>query len=200
MHRVGPACVLLLVEGGEHPLCSMGVDLEGARQQSVRHRLALGEHPRGEVVCARLFCHCECDRAVFVFGFVFVFVSVFASASSPYWSGLRCGRREASTTRGQVLASPHLCLTRARFRTRTRTRTTTPSTRARLSLDKKQDAMSAGEDDDVELQRASASLVADFVHLLPHLLRKRRHGLVPVKLMHKACSLVRPACNEGRMC
>jgi hypothetical protein len=51
--------------------------------------------------------------------------------------------------------------------------------------------MSAGEDDDVKLQRASASLIADFERLLPRLLRKRSNGLVPVKLMHGACSLVR---------
>jgi hypothetical protein len=51
--------------------------------------------------------------------------------------------------------------------------------------------MSTGEDDDVKLQRASATLVADFTHLLPHLLRKRKNGLVPVALMHRACTLVR---------
>jgi hypothetical protein len=50
--------------------------------------------------------------------------------------------------------------------------------------------MSAGDDDDVKLQRASVSLIADFEHLLPRLLRKRKHGLVPVGLMHQACSLV----------
>lgn len=52
------------------------------------------------------------------------------------------------------------------------------------------DQMSTGEDDDIKLQRAAASLIANFARLLPHLLRKRKHGLVPVKLMHKACSLV----------
>jgi len=51
--------------------------------------------------------------------------------------------------------------------------------------------MTAGEDDDVKLQRASASLLTDFEHVLPRLLRKRKHGLVPVGLMHRACSLVR---------
>ncbi|KAH4400467.1 hypothetical protein HBH92_234040 [Parastagonospora nodorum] len=52
--------------------------------------------------------------------------------------------------------------------------------------------MSAGEDDDVKLQRASASLITDFEHILPRLLRKRKHGLVPVGVMHKACSLIEP--------
>lgn len=51
--------------------------------------------------------------------------------------------------------------------------------------------MSTGEDDDVKLQRASGALITDFEHILPRLLRKRKHGLVPVGLMHKACSLVR---------
>jgi hypothetical protein len=51
--------------------------------------------------------------------------------------------------------------------------------------------MSAGDDDDVKLQRASASLIADFERLLPRLLHKRKHGLVTVKLMHQACYLVR---------
>jgi hypothetical protein len=51
--------------------------------------------------------------------------------------------------------------------------------------------MSAGDDDDVKLQRASASLIADFERLLPRLLHKRKHGLVTVKLMHLACYLVR---------
>jgi hypothetical protein len=53
--------------------------------------------------------------------------------------------------------------------------------------------MSAGEDDDVKLQRASASLIADFEALLPRLLKKRNHDSIPVKLMWKACSLVRRA-------
>jgi hypothetical protein len=51
--------------------------------------------------------------------------------------------------------------------------------------------MSTSDDDDVKLQQASASLIADFNHLLPRLLRKRKNNLVPVGLMHKACSLVR---------
>jgi hypothetical protein len=51
--------------------------------------------------------------------------------------------------------------------------------------------MSAGEDDDVKLQRASASLIADFERLLPRLLHKRKHGLITVKLMSHACLLVR---------
>jgi hypothetical protein len=55
--------------------------------------------------------------------------------------------------------------------------------------------MSTGEDDDVKLQRASAALIADFERLLPHLLRKRRNGLVTVKLMHAACCLVRFPCG-----
>ena len=50
--------------------------------------------------------------------------------------------------------------------------------------------MSTGEDDDVKLQRASTSLIADFTHLLPRLLRKRKHDSIPVKLMDQACSLV----------
>lgn len=50
--------------------------------------------------------------------------------------------------------------------------------------------MSAGEDDDVKLQQASASLITDFDRLLPLLLRKRKDDLVPVGLMHKACLLV----------
>ncbi|KAG9193115.1 hypothetical protein G6011_03150 [Alternaria panax] len=60
--------------------------------------------------------------------------------------------------------------------------------------------MSAGEDDDLKLQRASASLLSDLERLLPRLLRKRQHGasLAPVRQhvratdMHKACSLVEP--------
>ncbi|CAN9243043.1 unnamed protein product [Alternaria alternata] len=60
--------------------------------------------------------------------------------------------------------------------------------------------MSAGEDDDLKLQRASASLLSDFERLLPRLLRKRQHGatLGPLRQhvratdMHKACSLVEP--------
>ncbi|KAF2031567.1 beta-tubulin cofactor d [Setomelanomma holmii] len=52
--------------------------------------------------------------------------------------------------------------------------------------------MSAGEDDDVKLQRASASLIAEFGALLPRLLRKRKHDSVPVRLMWKACSLIEP--------
>lgn len=58
--------------------------------------------------------------------------------------------------------------------------------------------MSAGEDDDLKLQRASASLLSDFERLLPRLLRKRQHGsaLGPVRQhvrtadMYKACGLV----------
>jgi hypothetical protein len=57
--------------------------------------------------------------------------------------------------------------------------------------------MSAGEDDDVKLQRASASLIADFTSLLPHLLRKRKHGLVKTRLMYQACSLVRLLCVKA---
>ncbi|KAH8728677.1 tubulin folding cofactor D C terminal-domain-containing protein [Phaeosphaeriaceae sp. PMI808] len=52
--------------------------------------------------------------------------------------------------------------------------------------------MSTGEDDDIKLQRASASLIADFEHLLPHLLQKRKHGTIPMKLVFKACSLIEP--------
>ncbi|KAL5113975.1 hypothetical protein ACEQ8H_008157 [Pleosporales sp. CAS-2024a] len=48
------------------------------------------------------------------------------------------------------------------------------------------------DDNDVQLQRASASLLADFKRVLPRLLRRRRNGLVPVALMHKACSLIEP--------
>jgi hypothetical protein len=51
--------------------------------------------------------------------------------------------------------------------------------------------MSTGEDDDVKLQRASASLIADFERLLPRLLHKRKYGSITVKLMNHACSLVR---------
>lgn len=50
--------------------------------------------------------------------------------------------------------------------------------------------MSTGEDDDVKLQRASASLIADLEHLLPRLLRPRKDGLVASRLMHRVCSLV----------
>ncbi|KAH7395192.1 tubulin folding cofactor D C terminal-domain-containing protein [Phaeosphaeria sp. MPI-PUGE-AT-0046c] len=52
--------------------------------------------------------------------------------------------------------------------------------------------MSTGEDDDVKLLRASASLIADLDHLLPRLLRTRKHGLVTVRLMHHVCSLIEP--------
>ncbi|KAH6882251.1 tubulin folding cofactor D C terminal-domain-containing protein [Alternaria rosae] len=60
--------------------------------------------------------------------------------------------------------------------------------------------MSAGEDDDLKLQRASTSLLSDFERLLPRLLRKRQHGsaLGPVRQhvrttdMYKACSLIEP--------
>jgi hypothetical protein len=50
--------------------------------------------------------------------------------------------------------------------------------------------MSTGEDDDIKLQRASASLIADFQRLLPHLLRNPKHDSVRVALMYKACLLV----------
>ena len=58
--------------------------------------------------------------------------------------------------------------------------------------------MSAGEDDDVKLQRASASLLSDFHQLLPRLLRKRKHDGNPGQVrqqirdadMYKACILV----------
>jgi hypothetical protein len=58
--------------------------------------------------------------------------------------------------------------------------------------------MSAGEDDDLKLQRASASLLSDFNKLLPRLLRKRQHDSFPGHVrqnvrgidVYKACSLV----------
>lgn len=50
--------------------------------------------------------------------------------------------------------------------------------------------MSTADDDDVKLQRASATLIADFQHLLPHLLRNPQHDSVRVTVMHKACLLV----------
>jgi hypothetical protein len=58
--------------------------------------------------------------------------------------------------------------------------------------------MSAGEDDDLKLQRASASLLSDFERLLPRLLRKRQHGSSPgpvrqyvrITDTYKACTLV----------
>jgi hypothetical protein len=50
--------------------------------------------------------------------------------------------------------------------------------------------MSTGDDEDIQLQRASASLLADFEQLLPRLLRKRKQKSIPVKLMHAACALV----------
>ncbi|KAF1846786.1 uncharacterized protein K460DRAFT_417805 [Cucurbitaria berberidis CBS 394.84] len=60
--------------------------------------------------------------------------------------------------------------------------------------------MSAGEDDDLKLQRASALLLADFEQLLPRLLRKRNHDGTPGPVrqqvrdvdMYKACSLIEP--------
>lgn len=60
--------------------------------------------------------------------------------------------------------------------------------------------MSAGDDDDLKLQRASASLLSDFRQLLPRLLRKRKHGSVAAQVrqhvregdMHKACDLIEP--------
>jgi hypothetical protein len=59
--------------------------------------------------------------------------------------------------------------------------------------------MSTGEDDDLKLQRASASLLSDFSNLLPRLLRIRQHGSSPGPVrqqvravdVYKACSLVR---------
>lgn len=58
--------------------------------------------------------------------------------------------------------------------------------------------MSADEEDDLKLQRASASLLADFSQLLPRLLRKRCHDGTPGQIrqqvregdMYKACVLV----------
>ncbi|KAF1944354.1 hypothetical protein EJ02DRAFT_510264 [Clathrospora elynae] len=60
--------------------------------------------------------------------------------------------------------------------------------------------MSAAEDDDLKLQRASASLLSDFEKLLPRLLRKRQHGTTPGQIrqhvremdMYRACSLIEP--------
>lgn len=64
--------------------------------------------------------------------------------------------------------------------------------------------MSTGDDDDLKLQRASASLLFDFAQLLPRLLRKRNHGAVSSQLrqrvregdLNKACSLVRALDTE----
>lgn len=58
--------------------------------------------------------------------------------------------------------------------------------------------MSTAEDEDLQLQRASASLLAEFGAIIPRLLRKRKHGSDsgPVRQsvregdMFKACSLV----------
>ncbi|KAE8829742.1 hypothetical protein HRS9139_06366 [Pyrenophora teres f. teres] len=60
--------------------------------------------------------------------------------------------------------------------------------------------MSTGEDDDLKLQRASASLLSDLTKLIPRLLRKRQHGSssghvrhhVRTADMYKACSLIEP--------
>ncbi|KAI8942521.1 hypothetical protein NX059_000585 [Plenodomus lindquistii] len=60
--------------------------------------------------------------------------------------------------------------------------------------------MSTGDDDDLKLQRASATLLSDFRHLLPRLLWKRKHGSEAAQIrqhvrdgdMHKACSLIEP--------
>jgi hypothetical protein len=50
--------------------------------------------------------------------------------------------------------------------------------------------MSTGDDEDIQLQRASASLLADLEQLLPRLLRKRKQNSIPIKLMYTACALV----------
>lgn len=58
--------------------------------------------------------------------------------------------------------------------------------------------MSAAEDEDLKLQRASALLLPDLEKLLPRLLRKRQQGSTSGSVrhnvrtadMHKACSLV----------
>ncbi|KAH7398150.1 tubulin folding cofactor D C terminal-domain-containing protein [Pyrenochaeta sp. MPI-SDFR-AT-0127] len=60
--------------------------------------------------------------------------------------------------------------------------------------------MSTGDDDDLRLQRASASLLSDFGQLLPRLLRKRSHNgkLGQMRLqvrdvdLYKACALIEP--------
>ncbi|XP_014557319.1 hypothetical protein COCVIDRAFT_97412 [Bipolaris victoriae FI3] len=60
--------------------------------------------------------------------------------------------------------------------------------------------MSAAEDEDLKLQRASALLLSDLEKLLPRLLRKRQQGSTPGSVrhnvrtadMHKACSLIEP--------
>jgi hypothetical protein len=58
--------------------------------------------------------------------------------------------------------------------------------------------MSAGEDDDLKLQRASGALLSDLEKLLPRLVRRRQHGETPGKVrqlarevdMFRACALV----------
>ncbi|EMD69994.1 hypothetical protein COCSADRAFT_78095 [Bipolaris sorokiniana ND90Pr] len=60
--------------------------------------------------------------------------------------------------------------------------------------------MSAAEDEDLKLQRASALLLPDLEKLLPRLLRKRQQGSTSGSVrhnvrtadMHKACSLIEP--------
>ncbi|KAJ4368106.1 hypothetical protein N0V83_006461 [Neocucurbitaria cava] len=60
--------------------------------------------------------------------------------------------------------------------------------------------MGPGEDDDLKLQMASASLLADFNQLLPRLLRRRSRDGTPGRIrqqvrdvdMYKACALIEP--------
>jgi hypothetical protein len=99
-------------------------------------------------------------------------------------------RREESTTRSQVHASGPLCMTRVTGDLLQLPPRHLASSSSSHSCQSKTE-MSAAEDDDIKLQRASASLLSDFEQLLPRLLRKRKHDSIPARFMYTACALVR---------
>ncbi|KAL6710289.1 hypothetical protein ACN47E_009235 [Coniothyrium glycines] len=63
--------------------------------------------------------------------------------------------------------------------------------------------MNTGEDDDLRLQRASASLLSDFAGTLPRLLRKGKHGSVRQFVqkgdLYRMCSLIEPLQEDPQL-